>query len=484
MIWTIVTIALFLAHVFAISVLILVERRQPAATLAWLLTLVFLPIVGLVVYFLIGAPRFARTKRKMALAARRIDAVRKRQEVERKLAASGGEGEAVEPRTESLLRLGAALSSTPPSAGNVARLLENAAATYRAMSRAIEAARHHVHVQFYIIRPDEAGQRLRDRLVAAARRGVQVRVLVDAVGSAQLPREFWKELIAAGGKAAAFRPVLRAFTRFRRRDRIDFRNHRKIVVVDGTVGFTGGINIGREYLGLDPEIKEWRDSHVELDGPAVLALQCAFAEDWFTTTGEEVDDDDHYPEPRCHEHGAVVQVVDSGPDRDWSSIEAMYAFVIGAARKRVWITNPYFVPSSTIENALVSAALRGVDVRILVPRRSDHLVVQLASRSYFPPLLEAGARIYRYARGFVHAKTMVVDDWVGTVGSANMDMRSFRLNFELNPFVIDRGFATTLARSFEDDLRGATEYTADDVARQTVIARLLTGAARLMSPLL
>lgn len=482
MIWTIFTITLFVAHVLAISVLILYERRQPAATLAWLLTLVLLPLLGLVVYFLIGAPRFARTKRRMALSSRRIEAVRHRQGVERKLGAGTGAG--AEPRTESLLRLGAALSSTPPSAGNRAKLLDGAAATYRAMSIAIESARHHVHVQFYIIRPDETGRRLRERLVAAAKRGVAVRVLVDAVGSSQLPKDFWGELIAAGGKAAWFRPVSRAFTRLRRRDRIDFRNHRKIVVVDGACGFTGGINIGREYLGLDPEIRAWRDAHVMIEGPAVLALQCAFAEDWFTSTGEELDDEGFYPEPVCHDGGAIVQVVDSGPDRDWSSIESMYAFVIAAAHKRVWITNPYFVPSSTIENMLVSAALRGVDVRILLPMYSDHLIVQLASRSYFPPLMEAGARIYRYARGFVHAKTMVADDWVATVGSANMDMRSFRLNFELNPFVVDREFAATVASSFEADLLSATEFTADDLAHETTIGRFLKGAARLMSPLL
>ena len=480
--WTAFTIALIALHLVAISVLILGERRQPAATLAWLFTLVFLPGLGLFAYFLFGAPRIARTRRTMAVAARRIEQVRKRWDVGRKLDAS--EAPAPEPRTEAILKLGAALSSTPASPGNRARLLENATVTYRAMADAVDAARDHVHVQFYIIQPDETGRLLRERLTSAARRGVKVRVLFDAVGSSRLPEDFWKELIEAGGQAAAFRPILRILIRIRRRDRIDFRNHRKIVVVDGHVGFTGGINIGREYLGLDPQIREWRDSHVELDGPSALSLQTAFAEDWFTATGETIDEERYFPDPVYHADGAIVQVVDSGPDRNWASIEAMYAFAISNAQKRVWITNPYFVPSPAIENALVSAALRGIDVRVLVPHRSDSVIVQLAARSYFPPMIEAGARIYRYARGFVHAKTMVVDEWVGTVGSANMDMRSFRLNFELNPFVVDVVFARTLARSFLADLEGADEFTADDVARQPMITRLLTGLARLMSPLL
>jgi cardiolipin synthase len=480
--WTAITIALFAAHIAAISVVVLLERRQPAATLAWLLTLIFLPVIGLMVYLLIGAPRAATKRRRMEMAAKRIEDVRDRLGVTEKLRERAHVED--DPRTVQFLKLGAALSSTAASHGNQAELLENASATYRAIAKAIESAADHVHVEFYIIQPDETGRRLRDRLIAAQRRGVMVRVLFDAVGSARLPSDFWAGLIDAGGKAAAFSPVRRVLARFRRRDRVDFRNHRKIVVIDGKVGFTGGINIGREYLGLDPELAHWRDSHVELHGPCVLSLQSAFAEDWYATTFEALEDACYFPDPAVHDDDAIVQVIDSGPDRDWASIETAYAFAIAAARGRVWITNPYFIPSPAIENALVAAALRGVDVRVLVPLKSDNVVVQLAARSYFPPMLEAGARIFRYGRGFVHAKTMVIDDWLGTVGSSNMDMRSFRLNFELNAFVIDPEFASILARSFLDDLRVATEFTAEDLARQGLFAKFLTGAARLLSPLL
>ena len=329
-----------------------------------------------------------------------------------------------------------------------------------------------------------------DSLYAEAlrQRGVEVRVLYDAVGSSRLPHDYFADLVAEGGQVAAFRPVLRVLRRvlalFRQRDRIDFRNHRKIVVVDGRLGFTGGINIGREYLGLDPEMGRWRDTHVEIEGPATLSLQSAFAEDWFLATGNTLDGDAHFPEPTCFEPGALVQVVDSGPDSKWSPIEMMYASAIVGSRERIWITNPYFVPSPTIESALIGAALRGVDVRLLVPARSDNLIVQLASRSYFPRLIEAGARVFRYRRGFVHAKTMVVDSWAATVGSANMDMRSFQLNFELNPFLVDADFARTLAGEFETDIADAEELTLATLERDNLLVRFLSAVARLFSPLL
>ena len=478
----VLTIGLTLAHGAAITVLLLHQRRQPAATLAWLLTLVLLPGVGLVAYRLIGQTRYQRTIKRSKLAGERIDAVRRRFDVERKL--DRATAAVPEPRTVGLLRLGAAVSSTRSSPGNRVRLLIDGAATYRAMLLAIEAAEHHVNIEFYIVQPDETGRRLRERLVRTAERGVQVRVLVDGIGSSRLPRDFWKPLEAAGGKAAVFRPVPPLWYRPLRRDRVDFRDHRKIIVVDGRVGFTGGINIGREYLGLDPDMGAWRDTHIELRGPAVLSLQSAFAENWFYSTGEELDDERQFPEPEWTPDGAVVQVVDSGPDTNWNPIEAMYAHAISGAEHRVWITNPYFIPSPTIENVLIAASLRGVDVRLLVPLRSDSRLVQIASRSYFPRLIEAGVRVFRFSPGFVHAKTMVVDEWVGTVGSANMDMRSFQLNFELNPFIVGAALANSLAEEFLDDLRRSEEVTLADLAKVTVFGRLASNLARLASPLL
>jgi cardiolipin synthase A/B len=477
-----ISAALIVIHVSAIVMLLLAERRQPTATLAWLLALVFLPLVGVVLYLLIGATR-QRVASRSQEAATRIDRVFASHDVLDRLQRST-RGD-LDARTASLLKLGQRVSTTPPSHGNSATVLHNAAMTYRSMLEAIENATNHIHVEFYIIQPDRTGIALRDRLTEKARGGVEVRVLVDGLGSLGLPAGFWQPLQDAGGQAAVFRPVLRTLRRLSRRDRVDFRNHRKIVVTDGKVGFTGGINVGREYLGLDPEMGRWRDTHVRIAGPSVLALQRAFAEDWLTATGELIDDERFFPSQSEGDEGdCMVQIVDSGPDRPWSSMSYIYTQAIALARERLWITNPYFVPSPPIFEGLIAAALRGIDVRILLPKRSDSLLVSLAAASFFKELLEAGVRIFQYERGFIHAKTMLVDSWVGTIGSANLDMRSFNLNFELNAFVYGEAFVETLAEHFLADLENAVER--DEAAESKVIVpvRLARAGARLLSPML
>jgi cardiolipin synthase len=236
-------------------------------------------------------------------------------------------------------------------------------------------------------------------------------------------------------------------------------------------------------LGLDPDIGRWRDTHLRIEGPAVLSLQQTFLQDWLLTTNQALDDERYLPS--CPPAGeCLVQVIDSGPNQAWASVELYYAQAIALSRERVWITNPYFVPSQLIESALTLAALRGVDVRILLPKKSDSRLVTLASHSYYAPLLHAGVRIYEYARGFVHAKTMVVDDWVATVGSANMDMRSFQLNFEINAFVFGQRLCDDLAKQFLADLEEATQVTKEWDRRMGLARRLVRGIARLLSPLL
>lgn len=486
---TILSVTVAVLHILAIWAVLFQRRPHPSATLAWILALIFVPGLGVVFFWLFGSIRLVRVAKRSAVINARIQHVLQSHGVTQALAGLGNVP--AEDRTTQLLRLGDTLASTPASSGNRAELLVNGAATYRSMLTSIAQAQDHVHVEFYIIQPDRTGVSLRDRLVAKAEEGVEVRVLVDAVGSMSLPRNFWAPLIEAGGRAAVFGPVGRFWTRIRQRDRIDFRNHRKIVVVDGRVGFTGGINVGREYLGLDPEIGHWRDTHIRIEGPAVVSLQQAFAEDWLTAEGEVLDNPRYYPvspvsEPSGfgHDETCIVQVVDSGPDRNWSPIVHMFAQAIALARVRVWITNPYFVPDVVLKTALISAALRGVDVRLLLPSRADHPLVSFASRSYYAELLEAGVKIFEYSRGFMHAKTMVVDSWVATVGSANMDMRSFQLNFELNALVFGASFADQLAGQFRMDLEQATPVDNDRYLHPSPPRQLLHATARLLSPLL
>lgn len=459
---------------------VLLERRAPAATLAWVLAVALVPVLGAVLYLFFRVRAAKRNIKTWEAVSNRLDEVLADQRI--------GDGSDVfddcDERTRQLLRLGNRLATTPATGGNYSDILVNARATYDAMFEAIERARHHVHVEFYIIQPDPSGEALRERLVERARAGVEVRVLADAVGSIALPSEFWDPLIEAGGKAAFFSPVNPLY-RLRRRDRIDFRNHRKIVVCDGYEGFTGGINVGKEYLGMNPDLGHWRDTHIRLDGPAVLGLQRTFAEDWLQATDETLGDPCYFPAPKLPVPGAdIVQIIDSGPDRARSPIRHVYFQAITSARDRVWVTSPYFVPDTVIEEALITAALRGVDVRLLLPNKSDAWLVGLASRAFYPNLLEAGIRIYEYDRGFIHAKTLVVDDWVGTVGSANMDIRSFRLNYELNAFVYGATFCDELADQFLVDIGHAREITLASQRELGYFQRLGRSFASLLSPLL
>jgi cardiolipin synthase len=304
------------------------------------------------------------------------------------------------------------------------------------------------------------------------------------VGSFSLPNDFWEPLRAAGGQAGVFSPVSLLY-RFRKPDRINYRNHRKIVVVDGLTGFTGGINIGAEYLSLDEDIGKWRDTHLQINGNAVVALQRTFAEDWLWATDELLASPLYYPIVGLEAGGtSSVQIIDSGPDRRWSPLQRLYVQAIALAQQRVWITSPYFIPGAVMEEALITASIRGLDVRILLPQKSDHPIVDLASKSHYARLLESGIKIYEYGRGFVHAKTLVVDEWVSSVGSANMDIRSFHLNFEANAFIYDEAFTRELASVFVSDLEVSKMVDLSSEQRVGYLTRLGRGFARLLSPLL
>jgi len=479
---TIITVGLTLLHVAAIFSLLSSERRRPSSTLAWLLALALIPGGGLIFYLFFGQLRARRVAKKYLEVTAALDDVVSHSSAMDSLRAAEFQGD---PRTRDLILLGDRLASTPATDGNHAEILIDAEETYEAIRVAIEKATDHVHVEYYVVQPDEAGRALRDLLADRARAGVRVRVVTDGLGSGALPDDFWEPLIDAGGEATVFRPVVRLLARLPWRDRIDYRNHRKIIVIDGLVGFTGGINIGREYLGLDEDLGYWRDTHLRIEGPAVLALQKAFGEDWLQAQKELLDDPRLYPEAAAEHRGDLaISVIDSGPDREHSPISYLLTHGFALARERIWITNPYFVPGPSVEEALTAAALRGVDVRLLLPLHSDSKLVQLASASYFNGLLRAGVKIYRYSRGFVHAKTMVIDHWVGTVGSANMDMRSFHLNFELNAFVFGKEFCDTLAETFERDLDHAEPLNIEDEEKVRPPLRMLRACARMLAPLL
>jgi len=466
--------ALEAAWVLFVTLWMLHQRRTPTATLAWMLGLSGLPLLGIPIYLLVGPRRLERKKLRMARARQAVEPARGWWEARTA---------AELPFPAQLARLATTLDAWPPETATEVRLYAGGDETYHDILEAIRSARHHVHCEYYIFEPDGAGTRIRDALAERARAGVKVRLLVDAVGSPRLGRRFLAPLRQAGARVARFnRPLIgRAL-----RGLANFRTHRKIVVVDGCVGFTGGVNVSDDHSRAARGEAAWRDTHLRLEGAAVHGLQAAFLENWaFATRGRGALQGADFQAcfPAVTRGGHWVQVVASGPDQEAHAIEALYFAAIAGARERLWITTPYFVPGEALTAALASAALRGLDVRLLLPLRTDSFVVDAAGRTYHDALAAAGVKIHLFGPPMVHAKTMVVDRDLAIVGTANLDNRSLRLNFEVVVAVHGEPAASELARLFDADLAHArlrTRREQDDPFGR----RLVASAARLLSPLL
>ncbi|HBP18177.1 MAG TPA: cardiolipin synthase [Planctomycetes bacterium] len=460
---------------FFLIPLVLVQRRESGATLAWVLTLLFLPYLGVFLFLAIGAQSIRR-RRKRRQRARAIVAPRvagSTEALQKFEGATARTAPAGLPETATQLAQLADELALPACGGNEVGLLIDADQTYAALEAAIERARSHVHLEYYIWRPDEVGRRLRDRLVVAAQSGVEVRVLVDDVGSRSAGGRFWKPLTLAGGHVARSLRV-NLISRWLLLN-LNNRNHRKIVVIDGVVAFAGGMNVSA--------VQE-RDTHLRVEGPAAERLQEVFVEDWFHATREDLASPRYFPEPASRGE-ALVQILASGPDEgDSNAIETIYFAALTLAKERVWLSTPYFVPNVSFTMALRTAALRGVDVRLLIPKTPDQPFVYHASRSFFPELVRAGVSIYEFDGGQLHAKTATVDGCWATVGSANLDTRSFKLNFEANIVVYGPALAGQLERAFERDLGSARPVSLAEFAGLGRLERTLQGAARVVAPLL
>lgn len=469
--WSLV-VAVLTIWALTMAVTIVLERRPPTSTIAWLLVLTLFPIGGWVMYRLIGPLRLERKKLR-----RRVS-----REVIAEAAGTLREIEAAAPshHREQLARVAIAVGEAPPLRADSVTLYTEGDATYAAIAEAIGAARHHIHLEYYIWDDDRIGARLRDLLVTRAKAGVEVRLLLDGTGSFATGSSFFEPLVKAGASVAWFNPI--SVLGSLRRRRIDFRSHRKIVVCDGRVGFTGGINVSddesREFSGKHA----WRDTHLRIEGSAVLVLQRVFAEDWLYTTEKVLPSGEEYFPIPASAGSEVVQIVSSGPDLDVFAVHKMFFAAITQATQRIWLTTPYFVPDDVIQSALVSAALRGVDVQIIAPAHSDSLLVDLAARSYFPELLAAGARVFEYRPRFIHAKTFVVDEDVAIVSTANLDNRSFRLDFEVAAVIYGKTMNAQLEAAFREDLTHCRELPKKHEPK--FWPRLGQSGARLLSPLL
>jgi cardiolipin synthase len=357
------------------------------------------------------------------------------------------------------------------------RLLINGEPAFREIFAAIEAAQQYILVQFFIVRDDDLGGELKRRLVARAEAGVRVYFLYDEVGSRKLSRSYIRDLTAAGVQIHPFYTTKGPWNRFQ----INFRNHRKIVVTDGRVAFVGGLNVGDEYLGRDPQFGPWRDTHVRIEGPAVHAVQLSFFEDWYWAR-HEVLPLDWRPRPALDGHQDVL-VLPTGPADELETCNLFFVQAMNAARERLWVASPYFVPDPQVICALQLAALRGVDVRIMLPDRPDHRLVYLSSFSFLEETEQAGVKIYRYEPGFMHHKVILVDNELAAVGTANLDNRSFHLNFEITVLVDNREFAMDVRRMLEADFAHCHLAKTEDLLRKSFWFKVAVQVARLLAPI-
>lgn len=483
---------LTMIYVIGITGFVVLERRRPASTMAWLLALIFLPGIGLVGYYLFGR---LRVRRRLRLRARR--GVHPTIATSRLLPLETPLHELAEP-LRGLVRLALNVTSAPLRRATTTDLLPVPESAYEAMEAAMAGAQRSILLEYYIWRDDVVGRRWIELLCDRARAGVRVRLLYDDFGCLGTPAALFERLRQAGGEVLPYGRV-RLRVRLRWNTRINFRNHRKIMVVDGTIGFTGGLNVGDEYLGRAPDGRPWIDLHLRLTGDAVLGLHAIFLEDWLAATGETIDIDPDDPRitdrflreltehPLANSRGPMVQIIPSGPDlMPGLGIAAQFVAAIATAKDRCWIATPYFVPDDALNLSLKTAALRGVDVRILVPlpRNNDSKLVSLAARSYYDECIEAGVRIYEYLPGMLHSKTLLVDRTLAAIGSANMDVRSFYINYEVTAMLYDQGVADQLAEVFTGYLAHAIEVRRETRSRLSLIHRLGESFARMLSPLL
>jgi cardiolipin synthase len=476
MITALVLICYFATWAFIPHLLLL--KKRPSATLAWLWAIIFIPFAGALFYFGFGTDRLkrrrlrrrnifsARTTRKNAPACT-TDATTDR--------LLGN----LATRDRQFFQLLSRINQLPLSSSENLRILRDASEFYGALEKAIHGARHHIHLEFYIWNPDETGGRFLTALSAAARRGVEVRLLLDGVGSHAFSEDLLTELRAAGGRFSWFQSL----DPRRKRFFLNLRNHRKLQIIDGTAGFVGGMNIGREYEGLDPELGHWRDVQIEVDGPVVAELQDVFADDWFFATDEKITLPAYFPVPDGHARHPV-HVVLGGPDRRNEPISKSIVSLLNEASERVWIATGYFVPDDVILAALELAASRGVDVRLLISEKNDHPWLVVVGRSYYGQLLAAGVRIFEYSAGINHAKVMLTDSRWGMVGSANLDYRSMRLNFELNILFNSAERNAELARILDHDFKVSQEIDLQVFSRRPFRKRLAEAALRPLSPML
>ncbi len=476
--WVWLTFCLLIFTLQVLTILI-IEFRHPAKAVSWLFVLFVVPVIGFVVYYFL-AKEFQKRRilrdRENQLSNEVEDIMRTRTMIVHTPEDIANSDIHIQERLLSLLT---SFGDSPITTRNETRVLTNGRETFDTIFEEIRKATHHIHIEYYTIRNDEIGLELQSLLIAKAKEGVKIRIIYDGIGSYELGDDYLNPLHDVGVESKSYLPAWFAF--FNRR--MNYRNHRKIIVIDGKVGFLGGINVGDEYLGKHKTLGFWRDTHLMVRGDSVYFLQNIFLTDWYFVSKTKITDIEYFPIHHC-EGSKQIQIVASGPDSAWDSILEIYFGAISTATKRIFITKPYFVPDPSLYMALKTAALSGLDVRVILPGKPDHKVVFWASLSYLNELLQVGVRFYQYQKGFVHAKVIIADDILASVGTANVDMRSFQYNFEVNAVVFDKQTIQRLETDFYQDLKESKEVIFEEFDKRSPFLKAREVLSRLLSPLL
>ena len=462
---------LFLLAVVATIVVIVMDNRNPYKTLAWVLVLVFLPVAGLALYYFFGQD----TRREKLISKKGFKRLTKYPMMEFQMQESF---KVSEEKQHQLIRFFQRVNLALPFEGNSMKIFQDGSSMLQALLATINSAKHHIHVEFYIFEDDAVGCLVKDALIEKAREGVEIRVLYDDVGCWKVPHRFYDEMREAGIEVRGFLKV--RFPRFT--SKVNYRNHRKLVVVDGRIGFVGGMNLAERYLkGVPWGI--WKDIMMQVEGKAVYGLQMAFLTDWYATDHSLITSSSYFPQ--MEDKGtSLMQIVTSDPVGEWKDIMQGLLIAITSAQKYVYIQSPYLLPTEPILLALKTAAAAGVDVRIMIPEKSDSRMVHWGTMSYLQELMEAGIKIYMYQKGFLHSKLIVCDDCLSSVGSTNMDFRSFEHNFEINAFMYDKTSALMLKDIFLSDQKDAKLLHLKEWRMRPWSQKVKESVIRLFAPLL
>ncbi|QLL78108.1 cardiolipin synthase [Ligilactobacillus saerimneri] len=482
-----ILLALLIINTGGAVVTVFWEKKDIAVIWAWLLVLILLPGVGFILYLFVGkginSSKIFDLKEQERLGINQLAELQKEQWEKNRLIFAG---EKISAGNMELPRLFLDIDQAILTEHNYVEILTDGTEKFKVLLDDIRHAQNHVHIEYYTFYNDQIGNQVRAALEEVARRGVEVRVIYDSFGSRGTTHQFFKRLEALGGRAEPFFGTKKAPIHS---PRLNYRDHRKIVVIDGRVGYIGGFNIGDQYLGRKPKFGYWRDTHLRVQGNAVIALQSRFLMDWNATVkntrhNQQVSYQDQYFPLISNVGHTSMQIVSSGPDSEKEAIKLGYFKMINNARKYIYIQTPYLIPDDAIIEALMVAQMSGVEVRIMIPAFPDHPFVYRATEYYAKHLTDLGIKVYKYHHGFLHAKTVVVDDQVASVGSANLDFRSFKLNFEANAFLYGEQFAHQLKTIFEKDQERAVLLTPEYFAKQSRWRKFKQEFSRLLSPIL